>query len=60
MFKEKRCAIVAHPYSYSGIKKFTTSCSTVILYEPTGVFIMRPSMPTMAFLAYSTSISLVR
>ena len=45
---------------YSGMRKLTTSCSTQMRNAPTGVFIRRPSMPTMAFFASSTNTSRVR
>lgn len=46
--------------TYSGIRKRTTSCSTIILYGPTGVFISLPSMLTMAWAASCTSTWRVR
>lgn len=43
-----------------GIMKLSTSCSTLTRNGPTGVFMIRPSIPTRALSALSTRISLVR
>lgn len=47
-------------FTHAGIKKFITSCSTVILYAPAGVFMSLPSMLTKALTASLTITSRVR
>ena len=48
---KKLASLLLASLFYAGMRKFITSCSTPIVKAPTGVFISRPSMPTIACLA---------